>query len=96
MTDLDLGNGYTLTFTSWAPDRELNPQYADYPDIEKAGAIIRCPHGYESAIIFKHDVPGFEEGWTVESWEPLTLSPSLASRSHECHGFIREGKWESA
>lgn len=33
--------------------------------------------------------------WTVEQWDPLTISPSVAA---ECglHGFIREGRWESA
>jgi len=33
--------------------------------------------------------------WTVESWEPLTVSPSLlCSCGH--HGFIRGGKWITA
>lgn len=37
-------------------------------------------------------------GWKVESWEPLTLSPSLLCMRKECgtHGFIREGKWVPA
>lgn len=30
--------------------------------------------------------------WQVESWEPLTLSPSLLCHCGD-HGFIREGKW---
>lgn len=46
--------------------------------------------------------------WKVESWEPLTVSPSLLCRAPvydadgkkvgECndHGFIRNGKWERA
>jgi hypothetical protein len=33
--------------------------------------------------------------WQVESWDPLTLSPSLLCRSCGNHGFIRNGKWES-
>jgi hypothetical protein len=33
--------------------------------------------------------------WTVESWDPLTLSPSLLCRSCGNHGFIRQGRWES-
>lgn len=35
--------------------------------------------------------------WHVESWEPLTLSPSLfcdpTGRKCASHGFIREGRW---
>jgi hypothetical protein len=38
--------------------------------------------------------------WTVESLEPLTISPSvLCKGDYGCggtHGFIREGKWVSA
>lgn len=33
--------------------------------------------------------------WTVESWEPLTLSPSLLCHCGD-HGFIREGRWVPA
>lgn len=32
--------------------------------------------------------------WTVESYEPLTLSPSLLCNCGH-HGFIRNGRWES-
>lgn len=38
---LDLGDDHFLTFTRWAPDRELNPQYDGMSDVEKYGAIIR-------------------------------------------------------
>jgi hypothetical protein len=34
--------------------------------------------------------------WSVESWDPLTLSPSLACRSCSHHGFIRNGRWVPA
>ena len=36
-----------------------------------------------------------EPWWTVESEEPLTLTPSIAC---ECglHGFIRDGRWVAA
>jgi hypothetical protein len=33
--------------------------------------------------------------WTVESWEPLTCSPSLLCHCGD-HGFIRGGKWVRA
>ena len=35
--------------------------------------------------------------WHVESWDPLTLSPSLwcdpSGRKCASHGFIRDGRW---
>ncbi len=34
--------------------------------------------------------------WTVESWDPLTLSPSILCRPCGHHGWIRGGRWESA
>lgn len=34
--------------------------------------------------------------WTLESWEPLTVSPSLLCMGCGAHGFIREGKWVPA
>jgi hypothetical protein len=36
------------------------------------------------------------EGWDVQSVEPLTISPSLLCRACQHHGFIREGKWVPA
>ncbi len=94
---LDLGSGFSLRFSSWAPDRKLNPQYKDLPDVEKIGAIITCKHGIEGSILFDHG-PKYSllfphsPKWTVESWEPLTLSPSIDAGC--CHGYIRKGKWE--
>lgn len=35
--------------------------------------------------------------WEVQSWQPLTLSPSLLSHcACKDHGFIREGRWVRA
>lgn len=121
--DLDLGDMHTLRYFSWDPDLELNPQYqgiADVP-VEKAGAIVGhfrpddSSHYCEGGVTF--DIPQMRAVnpngtfWTVESWEPLTLSPSLLCKAPlfdpdthkpipntECgdHGFIREGKWVRA
>ena len=38
-----------------------------------------------------HDVHGAR--WTVESLDPLTISPSVLCRSCGLHGFIRDGRW---
>lgn len=99
MNDLNLGSGYKLKFFGWHPDRKVNPQYEGLEDLEVAGGLLTCPHG-QSAIHFgipethRHIFSGVN--WEVVSWEPLTLDPSIASRNCGCHGFIREGKWQSA
>lgn len=102
---LDLGSGFSLRFTAWALDRSIPENtalpYADVPDIERVGAIVTCPHG-DGAILF--DLPGValifpdRPRWTVEQWDPLTLSPSIDCRPGgcECHGYIREGRWANA
>lgn len=103
--DLDLGDGHTLRFTSWSPDRELNPQYADLPDLVRCGAIVSHPNSQTggrcwSGIMFDGEVARrvFSEHsvWQVVSIEPLTLSPSLLCRVCGDHGFIRNGKWVKA
>lgn len=101
--DLDLENGYYLKFTMWQPDRELNPQYRGVPDIERIGAILRCPHGNRGGLMFKQADPVYEgifkdrNWWDVVSWEPLTINPSIQLLAPSCcHGYIREGKWVNA
>lgn len=59
----------------------------------------RTPEGRECYGAVTFDVPQAEglkgPRWTVESWEPLTISPSvLCSCGH--HGFIRAGAWVPA
>lgn len=102
---IDLGHGHTLRYTSWVPDRSLNPQYDGVPDVDQWGAIVGHPTGpnplaqhssgyCEAAITFDGDVqrrvhPNAPK-WVVESWEPLTVSPSLLCACGD-HGFIRDG-----
>ena len=100
--DLDLGDGHVLSWTSWSPDRELNPQYADLPDVERFGAIISHDHNGQlcrHAIRFSGPVQQLLEPgrpvWTVQSWEPLTLSPSIGAPCGD-HGYIRNGTWVRA
>lgn len=104
--DLDLGDGHTLKFMRWAPDRDIPAnaeRYKGVPDIEKLGATIahKKPDGSDcmgsicfdspaARQLFKHDV-----FWQVQSWEPLTVSPSLLCHCGD-HGFIRDGKWVRA
>lgn len=107
---MDLGHGHTLRWLAWAPDRKLNPQFAHLPDVDKFGAIVGHPvgphpivpisSGYcEGAITLdgpvQREVRPAGALWQVESWEPLTLSPSLLCACGD-HGFIRAGRWVPA
>ena len=98
---IDLGSGFKLEWTSWRPDRDLNPQYDGIPDLGKMGAVVTCRHGIEGSILFDHGeqyailFPNHPK-WSVMSWDPLTLEPSIACGSCHCHGWIRDGVWIDA
>lgn len=105
--DIDLGDGHWLKFFAWEPDRSIQSnaeRYAGVPDVEKWGASV--PHQKADGsmcagfVTFDGEVqrqvhPGAPK-WTVESWEPLTLSPSLLCRACGDHGFVRGGRWVRA
>jgi hypothetical protein len=104
MTDsIDLGHDHTLRYFAWSPDRELNPQYDGIPDEPRAGAIIehKQPDGSECSGAIHFNTPVTRQimaeraRWAVESWEPLTISPSVLCSCGD-HGFIRDGKWVPA
>lgn len=74
-------------------------------DGEWVGLIRRHPKAgggtCASAVAFDTPASRAVHGPTValhvvESWDPLTLSPSLLCRSCGHHGFIRQGKWVPA
>lgn len=111
--DLDLGHGVTLSWTCWKPDRALNAQYVGIPDIERLGAIFdhpnpktetgRCTGAINFDTPEARRVLSERSLWQVESWDPLTISPSVLCRGRnidgsECgfHGWIRGGKWVPA
>jgi hypothetical protein len=100
VNDLDFGSGFTGRWVGWHPDRDLNPQYPidEFPDSDRAVLMLKCPHG-EGGIPINGETPSRQgnEGWTVQSWEPLTLTPSIRRRTEcGCHGFITDGKWVPA
>lgn len=99
--DIDLGDEHWGKFAAWAPDRELNQQYEGVPDVERYGLEILhlSPAGEScvSFVTFAGDVqrrvePDRRNTWTVESRDPLTLSPSVLCSCGD-HGFIRDGRW---
>ena len=108
MAELDLGDDHFLNFTRWDPDLALNPQWAHLADLTKStphyGAIVRHKANTETgwcegSITFDTELTRQMKTphpfWKVESWEPLTCSPSLLCGCGD-HGFIRGGKWVRA
>lgn len=111
--DLPIGNEHWIRYFGWYPNRELNPQHKDRPDIPKAGIIIthrRRDNGYRCVAAANFDFPamrevfGGEHFWQVQSFEPLTISPSVLCKGKETldgpecgdHGFIQNGRWVKA
>lgn len=99
--DVDLGLGHTGRYCGWFPDRELNPQYAEMPDVDRWGMEIihTSPAGKPCAGFVTFDgavqrmvLRPTQHVWQVESWEPLTISPSVLCSCGD-HGFIRQGRW---
>lgn len=102
---MDLGYGHRLEFVGWHPDPKLNPQYAG-ASVDRWGASIDHPRADDPS----RECHGFvtfdgpeqrEHGagrpmWTVESWDPLTLSPSVLCKLCGDHGFVRGGRWVAA
>jgi hypothetical protein len=103
--DLDLGHGHTLRYMGWAPDRTIEAnrvRFEGYPDVERWGAILAHtdPTGRpcEGMVTFDGEIQqalSKSPKWTVESWDPLTLSPSVLCSCGD-HGFIRDGRWVPA
>lgn len=95
---LDFGSGFRGRWVGWHPDREINPQYEGIPDLEKAVLMLKCPHGVGGVSVHPstHDAIFKEAGWTVHSWDPLTLTPSISREECGCHGYIIDGKWRDA
>ena len=89
---LDLGHGVQLDFEGWGDYERAEFDYT-HPRPDGKG---RCAGGGWL------DLPGVAETfpgvplWTVESWEPLTLSPSLLCGVCGHHGFVRNGAWVPA
>lgn len=102
---MELGHGHIGSWVSWSPDRDLNPQYADLPDVERYGMLIKhatsegnpCMGSVvfdtpEVRRIYEVVKPTGSAVWQVESWVPLTLSPSILCSCGD-HGYIRDGRW---
>lgn len=102
---LDIGHGHTLTYACWAPDRNLNPDVAHLPDVARYCGIIDHPdpatgQPCQGTVTFagqvQREIEPNRPTWTVESWEPLTIAPSVLCQGCGDHGWIRGGQWVPA
>lgn len=99
---VDLGSDHSYRLFVWAPDLELNPQYADLPGSsdDPVGAIIdhRRSDGSICSGAIHFDTPRTRRMsetnlWTLHSLDPLHVEPSVLCKTCGDHGFVREGKW---
>ena len=101
---VDIGHDHWVSWAPWSPDRDLNPQYDGIPDEPHHLLLVwhLTPDGEECASGCTIDTPTarqIEPGqqmWTLESLDPLTISPSLLCLLCGDHGFIRNGRWVPA
>ena len=101
---IDLGHDHFMRYFRWAPDDlPANREQFGFPlpRVEKAGVTVWHKHrstGEECLSAIHFDLPevrAYTKGhvWQVESWDPLTVSPSLLCTACGDHGFIRDGRW---
>jgi hypothetical protein len=93
--EIDLGSGHWFRWTTLHENKATPYSLPDEPNI--AGLIER--HVGVDGKVCEGYVPFADTGqdgrpcWTVESLNPLTLSPSLQCTVCPSHGWIREGRW---
>lgn len=97
----DIGHGVLISYVGWHPDRELNPSSAHLPDVDRYALLLghQCrdtwtPNGCTlDSETARQLEPEGRPMWTVENWDPLSLTPSLLCRTCGLHGWIRDGRW---
>jgi hypothetical protein len=87
---LDIGGNHVLVLVT--PDGSSEPSGADVEHLRPDGKPCI---GWVAFDVAAHEFLPAERKWQVESWEPLTLSPSLLCGCGD-HGFVRSGRWAAA
>lgn len=86
---IDLGGGHRLTKVisggKFAGFVEIHPMKGSQAGAECSGSLPVKGGPWDK---------GDGKGWTVETEEPLTLSPSVQCTICDTHGYIRAGRWE--
>ena len=90
--DLWLDDNNAIQFIRWKDDPE--PYMANWFHRSDAKERGWCMGGFIWRIPGP-DYPNQNQGlWTLDTWEPLTISPSLLC-SCGVHGFIERGAWRA-
>ncbi|MGZ6376665.1 MAG: hypothetical protein ACXWPI_18345 [Ktedonobacterales bacterium] len=84
---IDIGDGHTLRAIVWPGDEHPSGWEVFHPSKKEPGKECGCGVWVARRI---------GQMWTLESWEPLTISPSVLCLQCGDHGFIRNGRWVSA
>jgi hypothetical protein len=85
--ETDLGSGVTMAWLTSGGERiGLIETHEGTDGKECPGGLVHFDVEHNAHIPEGHR-------WTVESWEPLTISPSLLCNICQHHGFIRHGRW---
>lgn len=100
--DLELGDKHYVRWTWGAEHNQNFDGSVVEQDHRPVGLVLHheTPEGKVCVGSITFDLPeaqrfGARHQWTVESWLPLTLSPSLHCHCGD-HGFIRDGSWHRA
>jgi hypothetical protein len=102
---VELGSGVTIQWTSWGQHERVG--FIEYHTCQGGSCNGEDHYGAGPGMCgggVMFDLPGVREAfphralWTVQSWEPLTLSPSIACGCKGCthHGYVRDGVWVPA
>lgn len=88
---IDIGHDHKIQFVTYKGDSRagLN-DFHKKPDGSDCGGFITF-----AGSAWANEFTDLQV-WQVQSWEPLTLTPSLLCRTCGNHGFIRDGKWVPA
>lgn len=101
---IDLGDGRTMKWVTFEGEHVM-AAIEEHPrarDVALQNGAIALKGEPCSGMMYL-DVPELLEGWkgkvqtwTVQQWNPPTLSPSVLCTFCGNHGFIRDGKWVPA
>lgn len=86
-TPRDIGHGVTITFTVY--------EGVTVGLVEEHNSPTGRCSGYVRFRIPKNDTTT-RPSWSIDSEDPLTLSPSVLCTTCGHHGFIRDGRWVPA
>lgn len=90
---IDIGDNHQIKFVEYQGDAHTAANvYHLKPDGSPCEGFIPFDGG-EWAKAFRENPI---EVWQVQSFEPLTCSPSILCRVCGDHGFIRDGRWVTA